>query len=125
MASTVESDGNSDYVESTENSPTSPAKTPNLAGHIRELEEMHEVADSKIIKLTRTTVLFYRIDEIKLTELNDAETDPPENLQDNGATLRVLTQPYPLHSPLEDDLVDPAAFLPCPCVKAGNAALQA
>ena len=85
---------------------------------------MHEVADSKIIKLTRTTVLFYRIDEIKLTELNDAETDPPENLQDNGATLRVLTQPYPLHSPLEDDLVDPAAFLPCPCVKAGDVALQ-
>ena len=44
VASTGESDGDSYYVESTENSPTIPANTPDIAGHIRKLEEMHEVA---------------------------------------------------------------------------------
>ena len=56
-----------------------PANTPYLAGQTRKLEEMHKVAGSKLIKLAQSTVLFYRIDELKLPERNDAKTNPPEN----------------------------------------------
>ena len=42
-ASFGESDGNSEYVESAGNVPTSSAITLDLAGHIRELETIHEV----------------------------------------------------------------------------------
>ena len=37
------SDGNSDYFKSAKNSPTIPANTPDLAGHISKMEAMHEV----------------------------------------------------------------------------------
>ena len=57
--------------------PTSPSNTPDLEGHTRELEEMHEVAESKLIKIARPTVLLSHIDELKLPELDDADTDPP------------------------------------------------
>ena len=40
-------------------------------------------------------VLFSRIDELKIPELDNADTDPPENHQDNGATPPVNTQPSP------------------------------
>ena len=52
---------------------------------------MHEVAEGKLFKLTRPTVLFSHIDELKLPELDDAETDLPENHQDNGAMPPVNT----------------------------------
>ena len=38
------SDGNSDYVESSKNSPTSPTDTSELVWYISELEEMHELS---------------------------------------------------------------------------------
>ena len=66
-----------DYVESSKNSPTSPSNTPELAVHISELEEMYEVAVSKLVKLAQPTVLFSRIDKIELPDIDDAETDPP------------------------------------------------
>ena len=44
-----ESDGDSDYVKSAENSPTSPDNTPDLEGYISELEEMHKVAESELV----------------------------------------------------------------------------
>ena len=44
-ASFGESDGNSDYVESTKNSPMSSANTPDLDGYISELEMVHEVSE--------------------------------------------------------------------------------
>ena len=44
-----ESDSDSDYVESAENSPTSPSNKPDLEGHISDLEEMYEVAEGKIV----------------------------------------------------------------------------
>ena len=77
MASTVESDGKSEYVDLTENSPTSPANTPDITRHIRELDEIHEVAESELVKLAQQTVLFSHIDELELPELSDAETNPP------------------------------------------------
>ena len=51
VASIGESDGDSDYVESAENSPTSPANTPDLEGHIIELEEMQKAEKENLVKL--------------------------------------------------------------------------
>ena len=42
------SDGNSDYVKSEENSLTSLSNTPDLEGHIIELETMHKVSEGEI-----------------------------------------------------------------------------
>ena len=41
VASVGESDGDSDYVDLAENSPTIPANTQDLEVHISEVEEMH------------------------------------------------------------------------------------
>ena len=57
MASTGDSDVKSDYVELTENSPTSPANTPDLAGHTRKLEGMHKAAESELVEITRPKVI--------------------------------------------------------------------
>ena len=57
-----ESDGNLDYVESAENSPTIPDNTPDLEVHISELEEMHKVSEGELVELARSTVIFSRID---------------------------------------------------------------
>ena len=48
---------------------------PNLAVHISALEEMHKVAEGDVVKLAGPTVLFSRIDEIEIPDLNNAETD--------------------------------------------------
>ena len=114
-----------DHVESAENSSTSPANTPYLAGHISELEVMHEVAEGELVELARPTVLLSRIKELEIPELDDAKTDPPENHQDNGTTPLVKIQPFLPHSPLEDASVASSPPPSLPRVKAGNAALQA
>ena len=124
-ASIGESDGNSDYVDSAENLPTSPSNTPDLAGHISELEEIHEVVESKLVKIEHPTVIFSHSDKLELPELNDAKTNPPENHQENGATPLVNTQTSPPHSPLEDASVAPATPPPRPCVEAVDITLQA
>ena len=69
---------------------------------------MHKVAEGKLVKIARPMVLFSRIDELKLPELDNAETDLLGNYQDSGATPSVITEPSPLHSSLEDALVAPA-----------------
>ena len=124
MTSIGESDGDSDYVESDENSSTSPANTPELARHISELEEIHEVPEGGLVELAQPTVLFSCIDELKIPDLNDAKTNSLENHQENGATPPVNTQTYPPHSPLEDALVASAALPLRQHVEAGDAALQ-
>ena len=78
MTSTGDSAGDSDYVESTENSPTSPANTPDLAGHISKLEKMHNIAESEIFKIAQPTVIFSCIDKLELPELDDADIEPPK-----------------------------------------------
>ena len=40
--------GDLDYVKSAKNSPTRPANTPDLAGHISKLEAMHEVLEGEL-----------------------------------------------------------------------------
>ena len=109
VVSIGESDGESDYVELDKNSPTSLANTPDLEGHISELEEKHEVAEGDLVELTRPTMIFFHIDNIKLPDLDDAKTDLPEKNQDNGALVPVNTQPSLPHSPLEDSSVASAA----------------
>ena len=47
-ASFGESNGNSDYVESAENSPRSSANTPDLEGHISEMETTQKVSEGEI-----------------------------------------------------------------------------
>ena len=125
MASIGESDGNSDYVKSAKNSPTSLANTPDLAGNTSELEEIHKVVEAKLVKLAQPTVFFSRMDGPKIIEFDDADNDLPENHQENGATPPVNTQPYSPQSPQEDTLVASAAPPPYSGVEAGNAALQA
>ena len=85
---------------------------------------MHKVLEGEIDTIARPTVIFSCIDELEISELDDAETDPPENHKDNGATLPVNTQPFPPHSPPEDTSVASAAPLLHPRVEAGDAAIQ-
>ena len=125
MGSIGGSDGDSDYVESAENSLASPANTPDLAGHIRKMEEINEIAEGALDTIVRPTMFFYHTDELKITDLANAETDPLENYQDNGATLPVNTQSSPPHSPPEDTSVASADPPPRPCIESGDAALQA
>ena len=91
VASIEDSDGDSDYVESAENPPISLANTLYLAGHISKLEEMNEVAKGNLAAIKQTAVLFFHINELEIIELGNAKTNPPENHQDNGATLPVNT----------------------------------
>ena len=63
VASIGENDSDSDYFESAKNSPTSPANMPDLVGHIK-MEEMHEVAEGKLVELAQPTVIFSRIDKL-------------------------------------------------------------
>ena len=76
-----------------------PANTPDLAGHISELEAMNKVSEGEINAIARPKVIFSHTDEIEITELADANTNPPKNIQDNGTRLPVNTEPYLPHSP--------------------------
>ena len=91
VAIIVGSYSNSDYVELVKNSPRIPANTRNLAGHINKLEAMHEVSEGELNVIAWPMVLFSNTDELKILELTDAETNPPENHQDNGNTPPVNT----------------------------------
>ena len=98
-------DSNSDYAAA-KNSPTSPAYTPDLAGHISELEKIHKFVEGNFDTIARPTVLSSHIDEIKIPYIDDDKTNPPENHQENDTMLLVNTHPSPLHSHLEDTSVD-------------------
>ena len=85
---------------------------------------MQEVAEGDLDATTWPTVLFYHTDELEITELADAETNPPENYQDNGATQMVNTQSPLLHSPPRDNSFASAEFPPRPCIKESEAAFK-
>ena len=119
------SGSDSDYVESAKNLPTSPANMPDLAGHMIKMEAMHKVSEGEINAFARPMVIFSHIDKLKILELADAKTGLPENLQYNGATPPVNTQPPPPHSPPEDTSTASADPLPHPHIEARDAALQA
>ena len=65
-----------------------------------------------------------RIKNIEIPELDDAETNPPENHKENGTTPLVNTQPLPPHSPVEDASVASYAPPPHQRVEAVNDSLQ-
>ena len=50
------------------------ANTPDLAGHISKLGEMHEVLKGEIDAISLSTVLFSHTDELKIPELANAKT---------------------------------------------------
>ena len=52
---------------------------------------MYKVSEREIDAIVRLTVLFYHTKQIGILELADTDTDPSENLQENGATLPVGT----------------------------------
>ena len=63
---------------------------------------MHKVLEEEIDAIVRPTVLFSYTSELEIPELTDDDTDLPQNLQKNGTTPPVGTQPSSLKSPLED-----------------------
>ena len=85
---------------------------------------MYEVSEEDIDAIARPTAIFYHTNELKITKLADAKTDQPKKHQENGTTLSVDTHPSPPHSPPEYTSVASAEPLPCPRIKAGDAALQ-
>ena len=66
---------------------------------------MHKVLEGKIDAIFRPTVLFSYTSELEVPELTDDETDLPQNIQNNGTTPPVGTQPSSLQSPLEDTYI--------------------
>ena len=54
---------------------------------------MYEISKLEINAIIQPTVLFSYADKLKVPELADTDTDLPKNLQDNGATPLVGTQP--------------------------------
>ena len=65
------SDGDSDYVKVTKNSPTSPRDTLDLAGHTSELEVMYEVSEGELDAIAQPTVLLSLTDDLKIPELTN------------------------------------------------------
>ena len=74
-----------------ENSPKSPAITLDLVVHISKLEAMHEVLEGELNVIAQPKMLLSHTNELEIPELADAETNPPENHQDNGAMPLVNT----------------------------------
>ena len=69
-------------------------------------------------------VLFDHTKNIKILDLATTKTDPTKNHRDIGATLFLLTQPYFLHSPLEDTSVTLANPPPHPSVEVVDAVFR-
>ena len=70
-----------DYVELCKSSPTSSASTPELEGHVHELQHMHRVATVDLEEFTQPTELFTQPNELNPTEIADGETTPAETLR--------------------------------------------
>ena len=88
-------------------------------------KKIHEVSEGELVEHAQPTVLLSCIDELEISELDNAKTDPPENHQVNRTTPPVNTQPSLPHFPLEDAYVALAPLPPCVLIEAVNATLQA
>ena len=77
----------------------SPDNTPDPAGHIIELEAMQKVLEGELDSMAQPKVLLSHTDDLKIPNLANANTNPSENHQDNGAMPPVNTQNSLLHSP--------------------------
>ena len=87
------------------------------------MEAMHEVSEGELNAIAWPRVIFSYTNKIEIPELANAETDPPENHQDNGYTPPVNTQPPRLQSLPEYTSFASAKPLPSPHTEAGDAAL--
>ena len=125
MASSGESNGNSDYVDSHENLPTILTNITELKGHIYELQKMYEVAEVNIEDFSQPTELFTQPDKVDPTEIANDDTTPAETYQDNGTMPTHGTQPSSPHSPLTYASVDLEPPLLRPCVDDGAVACLA
>ena len=105
MDSYGESDGNAEYVKSPKNLRTRSANMPELGGCIRELKQMHKVAEEDIDVISQPMALFTLPDDLNPTELANAKTTPSKNNQDNGSSTPLGTQPSFPNSPLTDIFV--------------------
>ena len=75
---------------------------------------MHKVSEGKINVISQPTMLFSHTNELEIPELVDAETDPPENLQDDGAHAAGQNRDFPAALTPEDTSVVSNKSLPCP-----------
>ena len=98
---------------------------PDLAGHISKLEMMYDILVEDINAIVQPTVFFTHINELKILDIANNETNPNEKYQDNGTTPLLSTQPPLPHSPLIDTSIAPADSLPHPRVEAGDATVIA
>ena len=101
------------------------ANTPDLAGHIRKIEHMHEVAAVKLGEFLQPMEIFTHTNKVDPTELDINDTTLAENHQDNGAMQPLITQPSSPHL-LPTDTSDALELPPLrPHIDAGAAARQA
>ena len=85
-----------------ENLPTSLDNTPELAGHIHKLQQMHEVAAVNIKDFYQPTDIFIQPNEVDSTDLDTNNTTSTENHRGNGVTLLHSIQPSSLYLLLID-----------------------
>ena len=116
------SDVNSDCVESAENSPTSPANTPELAGTWRRCARSRKESsmpsnDQWCFSPTRTSSKFRISPKPRPTRSKTTKTMAPFRRSKPSYIRR--------NHPPEDTLVASAEPLTCPRVESGDAALQA
>ena len=106
-SSSVEIDGESDYVKSNENLLIILSNTSELRSHIQELQYIHKVTEVDPGEITQSMDLFAHPNELNPMEFADSENTPAEKHRDNGALLLHVTQPYSPYSPLTYALVSP------------------
>ena len=69
-------------------------------------------------------MIFEHTNELKISDISNADTNQTENHQDKGATPPLGTHPSLINLPLEDTLVALSKTLSRPRVNAGEANLQ-
>ena len=78
-ARSIEIYGNSEYVESIKNFPTSSANIPELEVRILEIQQIHEVAKYELDDITQPTEIFTNTNKLDPTEIDDNKTTSAEN----------------------------------------------
>ena len=61
------------------NSPARSSSTPEIAGHIHELKQIHKVSAFEIGEFYQSMEIFTKSDEVEPLELANSETTPSEN----------------------------------------------
>ena len=105
MASSGESGSDLYYAEVCKNLPTILANTPELEGHIQELQQMRDVAEDELDGITQPTELFIHPEKLIHMFISNNKKIPVKNQQYNGNLLTHSTQPSSLYSSLTDSSV--------------------